>query len=103
MSPSPSSKHAGNTGEFYPEPMFHLTYDPEARRIDTEYIDGPFSHMRSTWVFREAGEGCEVKFDVDFEFRNKLLQRAAGLFFYEAMQRIVRAFEARAAALHGDG
>ena len=76
---------------------------PATRRIETEYIDGPFSHMRSTWVFREAGDGCEVKFDVDFEFRNKLLQRAAGLFFYEAMQRIVRAFEARAAALHGDG
>ena len=37
----------------------------------------------------------------DFEFRNKLLQKAAGLFFYEAMQRIVRAFEARAKELYG--
>jgi coenzyme Q-binding protein COQ10 len=67
------------------------------RRIDTEYIEGPFSHMKSTWAFRDLDEGgCEVAFDVDFEFRNKLLQGAAGLFFHEAMQRIVRAFEARA-------
>jgi coenzyme Q-binding protein COQ10 len=42
-----------------------------------------------------------VHFDVDFEFKNRLLQGAAGMFFKDAMQRIVRAFEARADALHG--
>jgi coenzyme Q-binding protein COQ10 len=74
------------------------------RRIDTEYIEGPFRHMHSTWRFRDLeGGGCEVAFDVDFEFKNRLLQGAAGLFFHEAMQRIVRAFEARAAALYGQG
>jgi hypothetical protein len=30
-----------------------------------------------------------------------MLQGAAGMFFNEAMQRIVRAFEARAKALYG--
>lgn len=74
---------------------------PEDRKIDTEYLDGPFKHMKSNWVFTEAGEGCDVSFFVDFEFRNKLLQKAAGLFFYEAMQRIVRAFEERAQQLYG--
>ncbi len=74
---------------------------PEAKRIDTEYLEGPFRHMRSNWVFRDVEGGCEVEFFVDFEFRNKLLQSAAGLFFYEAMQRVVRAFEARARELHG--
>ena len=73
---------------------------PEAKRIDTEYLEGPFRHMRSNWVFRDVEGGCEVEFFVDFEFRNKLLQSAAGLFFYEAMQRVVRAFEARARDLH---
>jgi hypothetical protein len=58
--------------------------------------------MNSTWVFRDLDEGgCEVAFDVDFEFKNRLLQGAAGLFFHEAMQRIVRAFEARAKVLYG--
>jgi coenzyme Q-binding protein COQ10 len=42
-----------------------------------------------------------VAFDVDFEFKNRLLKGASGLFFQEAMQRIVRAFEARADALYG--
>jgi len=73
------------------------------RRIDTEYVDGPFKHMNSTWRFVDSAAGCDVHFDVDFEFKNRLLQGAAGLFFHEAMQRIVRAFEARADALYADG
>ncbi len=74
---------------------------PGDLRIDTEYLDGPFKHMKSNWAFTPAEDGCDVSFFVDFEFRNKLLQKAAGLFFYEAMQRVVRAFEARAAELYG--
>lgn len=76
-------------------------YDQEGR-IETAYIDGPFHHLLSNWRVRDLPEGgCEVSFDVDFEFRNKLLQGAAGMFFHEAMTRIVRAFEARAEALYG--
>lgn len=75
---------------------------PAEGRIVTEYLDGPFRHMRSNWHFRDRPEGgCEVAFDVDFEFRNAILQRIIGVVFNEAMQRIVRAFEARAAALYG--
>src|SRR5690554_6102139 len=70
-------------------------------RIDTRYLDGPFKHMISNWKFAEAEGGCTVDFHVDFEFRNRILQSAAGLFFYEAMQRIVRAFERRAHDLYG--
>jgi coenzyme Q-binding protein COQ10 len=73
----------------------------EAMRIDTAYIDGPFKHMESQWHFRDVEGGCEVSFNVDFEFKNRLLQGAAGMFFNEAMQRIVRAFERRANVLHG--
>ncbi|WP_080456883.1 type II toxin-antitoxin system RatA family toxin [Roseovarius sp. A-2] len=75
---------------------------PEDRRIETEYLDGPFKHMRSNWGFRDVDGGCEVNFDVDFAFKNRLLQSAAELFFYEAMKRVVRAFEERADTLYGD-
>jgi coenzyme Q-binding protein COQ10 len=78
-----------------------VTLYPERHRIDTEYIDGPFRHMRSTWDFRDAPGGCEVTFFVDFEFRNAILQAVIGVVFNDAMQRIVRAFERRAAELYG--
>jgi coenzyme Q-binding protein COQ10 len=73
----------------------------QAQKIDTEYLDGPFKHLISKWEFRDVEDGVEVAFFVDFEFRNRLLQGAAGMFFMEAMQRIVRAFESRAAELYG--
>ena len=70
-------------------------------RIETAYVDGPFKYLNSTWKFVDTDAGCEVRFHVEFEFKNRLLQGAAGLFFMDAMQRIVRAFETRADALYG--
>ena len=75
--------------------------DPARRHIDTEYLDGPFKYMKSTWDFApRADGGCDVAFFVDFEFKNALLQGVIGLVFNEAMQRIMRAFETRAKALY---
>jgi coenzyme Q-binding protein COQ10 len=74
---------------------------PDEMRIDTEYLDGPFRYLQSNWTFRTAEHGCEVEFFVDFEFRNKVLQGVIGVVFHDAMQRIVRAFERRAAQLYG--
>ena len=75
---------------------------PETKRIDTEYLDGPFKYLRSGWSFADLPEGgCKVEFFVDFEFRNAILGKVIGVVFGEAMSRIVRAFEDRARALYG--
>ncbi|GGX62188.1 ubiquinone-binding protein [Tateyamaria omphalii] len=74
---------------------------PADKKIDTEYLDGPFRYMKSNWAFVDAEGGCDVSFFVDFEFKNAILQGIIGVVFNEAMQRIVRAFERRAAELYG--
>lgn len=75
---------------------------PATHRIDTEYLDGPFSHMKSSWEFTDRpGGGCDVAFFVDFDFRNAILRRVIGAVFDQAMHRIVRAFETRARDLYG--
>ncbi len=74
---------------------------PEAKKIETEYLDGPFKKMVSTWGFEDVEGGCNVHFFVDFEFKNRILQGIIGVVFNEAMQRVVRAFEERAATLYG--
>jgi len=81
--------------------LSRVTFWEAARKIDTEYVDGPFKYLISNWEFVDTDTGCDVRFKVDFGFRNRLLQGAAGLFFMDAMQRIVRAFEARAGVLYG--
>jgi len=74
---------------------------PAERRITSEYLDGPFRYLHSVWKFRDCEGGCEVDFAVDFEFRNAVLQKIIGVVFNDAMRRVVRAFEARAADLYG--
>ncbi|MBC7478281.1 MAG: type II toxin-antitoxin system RatA family toxin [Pseudorhodobacter sp.] len=80
-----------------------VTLLPAQGLIHTEYLDGPFRHLKSTWAFKDQPGGCLVTFDVDFEFRNAILAGVIGLVFNEAMARIVRAFETRARVLYGAG
>ncbi len=71
------------------------------KKIDTEYIDGPFKFMTSSWAFQDRVDGgCDVSFFVDFEFKNMILKGVIGVVFNDAMQRVVRSFEARAAQLY---
>ncbi|WP_339107264.1 type II toxin-antitoxin system RatA family toxin [Thioclava sp. GXIMD4216] len=80
-----------------------VTLWPDRYHIDTEYLDGPFKYLKSTWDFEDLPEGgCKVQFFVDFEFKNMILQGVIGTVFNEAMRRIVKAFEDRAHALYGN-
>ncbi|WP_068297185.1 type II toxin-antitoxin system RatA family toxin [Pararhodobacter sp. CCB-MM2] len=74
---------------------------PAERRIETDYLDGPFKYLHSWWQMEPEGDGCRVRFEVDFEFRNAVLQNVIGLVFDQAMRRIVGAFEGRAKQLYG--
>jgi coenzyme Q-binding protein COQ10 len=74
---------------------------PAEHRIETDYLDGPFKYLHSFWQIAPDEGGCRVCFEVDFEFRNAILQKAIGLFFDEAMRRVVGAFEGRARQLYG--
>jgi coenzyme Q-binding protein COQ10 len=71
------------------------------RRIDVAYAEGPFKYLNNYWMFEPApGGGCEIDFFVDFEFRNRVLQKLIEVLFHEAVRRMVSAFEARARALY---
>ena len=60
--------------------------------------------MENRWRFADLpGGGCRVDFEVDFEFRSRLLRTLIGALFHEAARRMVAAFEARARALYGPG
>jgi len=71
-------------------------------RIHVDYISGPLKYLKNDWLFTPAaGGGCDIDFSVDFEFKNKMFERLAGMFFHEAFKRMVSAFETRAAAVYG--
>ena len=73
------------------------------RAISVHYMSGPLSHLANEWHFKPAGKsGCEISFQVDFDFRSPLLRAAMEMFFDKALRKMVTAFEARAQELYGD-
>ncbi|MGH7079905.1 MAG: type II toxin-antitoxin system RatA family toxin [Acetobacteraceae bacterium] len=71
------------------------------RRILVAYENGPFRYLKNQWIFVPDPRGTRVDFFVDFEFRSRILQRAIGLVFAEAVRRMVNAFRKRAAQIYG--
>lgn len=71
------------------------------RRIDVEYLEGPFKYLNNHWVFEPTEGGTLIDFYVDFEFRSALLQKLIGMVFNEAVRLMVGAFETRARKLYG--
>ena len=74
---------------------------PDGPRIDTTGIEGPFRRLVSRWIFHPHPDGCQIDFELEFDFRSILLQQTVRLLFAEAVKRMVTAFEARAKALYG--
>lgn len=71
--------------------------------IDVKYIDGPFKHLENRWTFspQESGEGCDVDFYMDYEFKNRMLTILVGSVFDMAFQKMTSAFEKRADEIYG--
>jgi len=76
--------------------------DPVALTINVEYLSGPFKHLNNYWRFEPNGEGARVDFSVDFEFKNRLLERMVAGLFDRAVRKVVSAFFDRADALYAD-
>jgi len=77
--------------------------DRKKQRIDVEYVDGPFRHLKNHWTFIDSERNyCRVDFYLEFEFSSVLLQKLIGVLFHEAVRRMVSAFESRAHQLYGD-
>lgn len=72
-----------------------------APRIDVTYTEGPFKFLNNHWVFNPVDAGAEIDFFVDFEFSSRILEKAIGLVFNEAVRKMVNAFETRATQVYG--
>lgn len=69
-------------------------------QIDVNYTEGPFKSMTNAWAFHPHEQGCEVDFFVQFEFESRLLHSVVQPIFFDAVKKMVQAFEARADSLY---
>lgn len=72
------------------------------RQIDVTLLSGPFRKLVNRWRFIDAGKGCtRVEFDIDFQFKSRLLEGLLRANFGQAVEKLMACFEARAESLYG--
>ncbi len=77
--------------------------DANRRQIDVSLLKGPFKHLYNRWRFLPHPSGTEVIFDIEFEFRSKLLDAMLKANFASAVEKLIGSFEDRAKVLYGEG
>ncbi len=76
--------------------------DAQNRQIDVNLLSGPFRRLANRWQFFAAEEGgTRVEFDIDFQFKSRLLEALLSANFAHAVDRLMTCFEDRARALYG--
>ncbi len=81
--------------------------DKATKRILVEYIDGPFRYLKNSWVFRDTDDESQgagrsnVDFQIDYEFKSRMLGLLMGSMFDQAFRRFADAFERRANEVYG--
>ncbi|MFC3070046.1 type II toxin-antitoxin system RatA family toxin [Phenylobacterium soli] len=77
--------------------------DAQNRQIDVSLLSGPFRKLENRWRFLDAGHGCtRVEFDIDFQFKSRLLEALLTANFSHAVDRLMSCFEDRAKSLYGE-
>jgi coenzyme Q-binding protein COQ10 len=69
--------------------------------IDVTLLSGPFRRLVNQWRFEPHPMGAKIIFDIDFEFKSKLLDLMLRANFDYAVNRLIGCFEDRAKALYG--
>ena len=77
--------------------------DAGERQIDVSLLSGPFRKLTNRWRFLEDEAGTRIEFDIDFQFKSRLLEGLLAANFHHAVERLMGCFEDRAKALYGAG
>ena len=75
--------------------------DATRRQIDVSLLSGPFKRLYNRWRFLPHADGTEVIFDIDFEFKSRMLDLMLKANFATAVDKLIGSFEDRAKVLYG--
>ena len=69
--------------------------------VTVHQAKGPFRHLFNRWIFEDTASGCDVHFELQFEFAVPLLRRIIQPMMNRVVERFVAAFETRALDIYG--
>ncbi len=77
-----------------------VLYYKEKDKILVTNIDGPLTHLKNEWKFKEINNFTQLDFNIDFELKNNLLNVIMKRYFDFGLNKIADAFEKRALELY---
>lgn len=75
--------------------------DAGVAEIHVKMIKGPFKRLHNHWRFSPTNNGSKIDFELEFEFKAKMLDTLMHGIFEKANERMINAFEQRAYELYG--
>ena len=75
-------------------------YYKEKDKILVTNIDGPLTHLKNEWKFKEINNSTQLEFEIDFELKNNILNTIMKKSFNFGLNKIANAFEKRALELY---
>ena len=75
-------------------------YYKEKDKILVTNIEGPLTHLKNKWKFKEVNNSTQLEFDINFELKNNLLNTIMKRSFNFGLNKIADAFEKRALELY---
>ena len=70
------------------------------KMIEMRLVDGPFSHLEGFWRFDETDIGCQISFDLEFEFAGRFFSMILGPIFDQVTDKMVDSFCDRAEVVY---
>ncbi len=77
-----------------------VIYYKEKDKILVTNIDGPLTHLKNEWNFKEINNSTQLTFEIDFELKNNILNTIMKKYFNFGLNKIADAFEKRALELY---
>lgn len=78
-----------------------VTRDRPGLIVQVSLLSGPFRKLENRWRFRSHPTGAVVDFEIDFEFKFRMLDAMLAANFDTAVRKLMESFEKRAKALYG--
>ena len=75
--------------------------------VKLQLVDGPFSELAGTWLFKSLGQpgasqqACKIEFDLRYAFASPALETVVSPVFDRIANTFVESFVRRAEAVHG--
>lgn len=75
--------------------------DQRVGKIEAGLLYGPFRRLKNVWRFKSDPGGTQVEFEIEFEFKSRLLDAILAANLRHAADHLIACFEGRALRLYG--